>query len=314
MKRIIFCVAFLFLLLSLDAIYVTNLVYLKNGPDDNFAYVEVESDIKGLKVYGSNIRKIEKISDTKKLVYCFNGSTGLSFRAPNEKTIYKSLLVQNGKYYRLEVLPIEPKLSEIIVRTEPTDADVIIDDVYYGKSPVKIKIHDSIHQLIIRKEDYTELIDTIRTDTTKDFYVSLNSNFLYLKINTDPTAADVYLDNKFVGQTPFREKLEQRKTMVSLRLKNYYDYNTTVVPDPKKETILEIDLESRKVPINITCDHEADLFIDGIFVSTTPYQGEILRGKHKFELVRPKFKDNSFTVEVEEPFTKHVILKKKGFF
>jgi hypothetical protein len=314
MKRILFCVIFYILIININAIYVSNLVYLRYGSDDNFAYIEVESDIKDLKVYGSNIRKIEKISETKKLVYCFNGSAGLSFRAPNEKSVYKRFLVQNGKYYRIEVLPIEPKLSEIIVRTEPSGSDVIIDDIFYGQSPVKIKLHDSIHQLIIRKKDYSEYVDTIRTDVTKDFYVSLNSNFLYLNVSSDPEGADVYLDNKYVGQTPFRQKLEQKKTMVSLRMKNYYDYNTTVIPDPKKETVLKIDLESRKVPINITSNHEADLFIDGIFISSTPYQGEILRGKHKFELVRPKFKDFSFTIDLEEPLTKHVELKKKGFF
>ncbi len=314
MKKIWICFVLYILIAKVNAVFVSHPVLLKTEPDDRFAYIEVNSSVKDLKVYGSNIRKIKKISENNRLIYCFNGDVGLSFSVPGEKRIYKRLFVQNGKYYRIEVLAKEPEMLDVTIKTEPDSCDVIIDDAFYGKSPLNIKLYKTLHNLSIRKDNYKEIKDSLRIESEKEYFFSLESNFMHLSVKSSPTEADVYLDDVHMGKTPLNLKLSPRKSTLYLRKKDYSDHSFAVDPDESKNIKLNVKMESKKVPVNITCDQKADLFIDGVFVSETPYSGEIFRGNHIFELVCPKFKDYKFTEDVKDPLSKHVKLEKKGFF
>ena len=64
-----------------------------------------------------------------------------------------------------------------------------------------------------------------------------------LKVNTTPLGAQVFIDNQFKGQTPFKIKLPIGKHEVRLNLPDYYEWDAQIQLEKKGETPLNVNLE-----------------------------------------------------------------------
>ncbi len=114
------------------------------------------------------------------------------------------------KIYEL-VLGMETATLNII--TTPDNATIYIDDeevgVGYGSKAVSIGAE---HRYKVECENYIteENVVVFTEKEKKEIAVELRPNFGYVTVKTTPSGADVYVDDKLVGKTPYLSEVIKR--------------------------------------------------------------------------------------------------------
>jgi hypothetical protein len=88
----------------------------------------------------------------------------------------------------------------------------------------------------------------------------------FVVINSEPSAADVYIDGEATGlQTPFSKAFNEGYYRFSLKKNLYHEYSGDYIINPKETTELKIDLKPNygKLNINTTPEQGAEIIIDG---------------------------------------------------
>ncbi len=98
-----------------------------------------------------------------------------------------------------------------------------------------------------------------------------------LSINSDPPGADIYLNGfKVADKTPFTFELNSGTTKVKLKKKKYEDYDTTIVIQSTKTSILAAKLNSSFLFLNVASEPAgATVRINGVELGKTPLSKEI---------------------------------------
>lgn len=198
------------------------------------------------------------------------------------------LLSSNGK---------EQITSLLSITTNPENAEIIINNVSAGKSPLKdYKLNsDKPIDLIIKKDGYITLDTslTLQKGSNENLQVNLVeiekeipatetqpeekdiaalTNYGSLKITTKPGEASIFLDGKPAGSTPFENKMLAPGTYrLLIRKKGFLEINQSVKIVTDK--ILSIDKDLVPV-IKFTVNSDppdAELIINDKLVGKTPY-------------------------------------------
>ena len=201
----------------------------------------------------------------------------------------------------LGITKVEPKLGEFWVY------------VPHGAKKITIK-HGELG--ILRNYIYTEAIYeamvyemVLITGIVRTIVEKPEIESVWLMVNSTPSKSDLYIDDTYVGQTPFQKKLKKQKYNFRLS-KVKYQPNAGVVDltniDDKK--LLDINLKPDFGSVYITTEPEngATVILDDINISkTTPCTiNEVKSGTHRITLRRewyePVIKEFSLTAEEEK--------------
>ncbi len=173
------------------------------------------------------------------------------------------------KIYEL-VLGMETATLNII--TTPDNATIYIDDEKVGAGFASKSVSiGAEHKYKVECEDYITEENTITFTQSerKEIEVELRPNFGYITIGSTPSGAEVYVDERKVGVTPFQgKKIKRGQHMVEVRLAGYKskvemisvktgDFNTQlqdVVLEAVKVATGTIVLESNPAGAVITID------------------------------------------------------------
>ena len=97
------------------------------------------------------------------------------------------------------------QFGKIKVTTKPSEAAVYLNGEFVGSTPYESdKIPVGSHNLVIKKKGYGEISETISisldklTPVSKDLVVAGK-----LTVNSEPSGADVLINDKTVGKTPY---------------------------------------------------------------------------------------------------------------
>lgn len=121
---------------------------------------------------------------------------------------------------------------------------------------------------------------------------SIKSRFQELYVKSDPTGADIYLDDRntgLQGQTPFRFKATPGPHILYIDLNGYEPIKREfVMPDDKP---LELDFKMQKLEnvgfLDITVSEDgARIFVDGAIVGLSPYRQKkaVEAGEHQIQV------------------------------
>lgn len=107
-----------------------------------------------------------------------------------------------------ETLGINVDLSEragaLKIMTNPPGAEIHINDVYQGESPLRIEKKPGVYHVTIMKKQYRELSEEIvvEDNITKNIHRDLDPAIGEFRIDSDPPHAKVWLDSENIGYTP----------------------------------------------------------------------------------------------------------------
>ncbi len=126
--------------------------------------------------------------------------------------------------------------TKLNINTSPVGADVVMDGVLLGKSPVKnmeIDTGRTITLELTHPEAFKMTEErTITKSGTEDIHFDLNKKPVIVNFETVPSDVDVYVDGKYIGRTPLKNEsiVPRDKNNVVLKKDGYRDYNIELSP------------------------------------------------------------------------------------
>jgi TolB-like protein len=134
--------------------------------------------------------------------------------------------------------PPPAQKTRITVNSNPNNSEVYIDNRLIGKTPInQHDISPGEHQLKIQKSGYAPHEEKINIEAgkTKPYSIGLKKIFT-LKINSVPADAEVYVNGKKVGVTPFSSSgIEDARLEITLQKTNYKSWEKTITLSKNKE-------------------------------------------------------------------------------
>jgi formylglycine-generating enzyme required for sulfatase activity/serine/threonine protein kinase len=223
--------------------------------------------------------------------------------------LFLAVLSGAGWYYYKNILSM-PILN---IESDPSEADVYIDDGHVGTSPIKVQeLELGTHKVRISKdlyEEHTEDIFIQKNNPRTVHAVLVPKPFGDLKVISNPDGADVFIDEVKKGVTPITLKdLPKGNRKVMIKKEGFDLWQGTVEIIPLKKADLSADLITIYGGVDISSKpSEADVYIDGNKIGKTPLVLEkVIKGKQNIEVRKQGFNAWKNTIEIKAAETAKV--------
>jgi len=166
--------------------------------------------------------------------------------------------VMEEKKEKKEIIKPEKKIEGrkgiLYITSEPSGAMIIVDERDTGeKTPTVLELDEGWHDIkIIRGKEYEEWERSVYVKADKEtsieaFLEKKKELFGFLKIESEPDSADVYIDGEKFGKTPLVTKIKSGKHKVKLIKEGYPVKEEVVSVPPDKKALLRIKLEEKRI-------------------------------------------------------------------
>lgn len=151
--------------------------------------------------------------------------------------------------------PFVDKNNYLIVKTDQQNAKIYIDDKYVGTGYAsKVVSIGEEHTYRVNCDDYYPKEGLVYFDKREDKEINiiLEPSFGYITIKSEPSGADIYIDDVQVGTTPYLlKKIKLGSHVVELRkvgYESYADMITITIGEPNKQFENVKLIEDKNVP------------------------------------------------------------------
>ena len=110
--------------------------------------------------------------------------------------------LKEGKIYEMV---LEMETGTLTVVATPVEAKIYVDDAYVGTGSVNVQVSvGAEHRYRVESQDYIKEENSIffAKSEKKIISVELVPNFGYITVKSEPSGAEVYIDDKKAGTTP----------------------------------------------------------------------------------------------------------------
>ena len=185
-------------------------------------------------------------------------------------------IVKNNNSDQIIIKLIEDE-DLINIKSIPSQASLFFNENYIGISPLKFKIQDK-GILKIKKYGYVDDIINITKDT-KELNIALTEDLSEVFISSDPPS-DVFLNDEYIGKTPFTKKIQKIKHKISFKSKGFRTLNESFEPTKDKQNIIKKLLTEKEASL-LENKKYSRTSIDGEIILFEP--GSFLMGSSKIE-------------------------------
>jgi len=227
----------------------------------------------------------------------------------------KSVVTVNAS---LSALP-----GNLIVNSEPVDADVYLDGKSVGKTPLEIKnVAEGEHRLKLELVNFypSEEKVFVNSGQSTRSNATLRIRMGVMDITSNPVGASVSLNGRFFGKTPlFLDKVEPGQVTLEITAPSYRSFRDLYIVKPSDTIIIRESLKLRtgyltvvSTPREVVVRIEEHGRIRKLGV--TPVVKESLNvGEYKIWLEKENYYPNekTFTVETDEETRLEVYLERK---
>lgn len=214
---------------------------------------------------------------------------------------YELTLVNKFNY---NPVPDKPNFNYLIIKTDQADATISIDGQYAGEGQVakSFKVGEN-HTWKIECDMYhtesgsiTIAKDTVAMTVDK----VLRPAFGYVNvISTPENGATVFIDNKKVGETPFRsDRLKSGEHTVRVMKEMFSTVEQTFVITDGNTTELKLNMAANFVNVIVTTDKDANVYIDNELVGEGAWSGRMTEGDHVFEARKESHRNSVYNCKL----------------
>lgn len=116
----------------------------------------------------------------------------------NSQSVFTDSLGGEFKVFEKNV----PGTASVVINTEPQDADVYINGIYEGLSPLTIFDRNGYNRITVKKDGYItkEFTVYIERDKEKTINILLSKEMAELVVSANIPGAEIYLDGNFINQ------------------------------------------------------------------------------------------------------------------
>ncbi|MCS7201441.1 MAG: PEGA domain-containing protein [Dictyoglomus sp.] len=178
------------------------------------------------------------------------GTYQIQLRKSGYKDLLSSVVVTSGttSSYNFNLTPL---LGMINVFSNPSGAEVYIDRVYRGKTPLSLSdVPSGTYDIRVVLSGYEEYFERISLSPGETKQITANLKPLYgeVLIDSKPQGAKVYINGKYQGNTPINLNLFEGKYNLTLSLSGYYEVNTELNVKSKEKSSYVFVLSPIEVP------------------------------------------------------------------
>lgn len=193
----------------------------------------------------------------------------------------------------------------VVFNSTPEQADVYIDDIYMGQTPLSKELKIGKHNYRIEKHLYhpdAGQFNVLLNMGTQKINRELKPKFGFVKINSLPeNGAQVYVDDvKTDLITPCTiDQLTAGRHIIHLRHEWYEPEKTEVMVEEGQTSDLNITMTPAYGTINVSCNPSADIFIDNIKMGSGNYTGKLRPGFYQVEARLHQHRTQSEKLEIK---------------
>mgnify|MGYP006081978533 FL=1 len=193
-------------------------------------------------------------------------------------------------------IKLVPGWGNLSFSTNPEKAEVFVNSVLIGNTPIKAKISAGNLEIVYKYAGYLDLKVFRKIEVGEELILpTANLELLpgTLDIDVNPTESSILLDEEFIGLSPKEIKVSPKKAHKISVLKEGYRTQSLEVKVQTQETKqLKIILEPVFGKVEISSSPRASIFLDGNYLSDTPFQGELQVLKQKIELTKKGYRSH----------------------
>jgi len=123
---------------------------------------------------------------------------------------------------------IRNNLKKIFIKTYLKDYSVYVNDVSYGKNIEYIELPQDNFKISIYHEDCNKTYFSNQIKNSNIFFECDKNILKTILVDSEPTNADVFIDERFVGKTPIRMNLPEKIYRVRISSEGYIDKNILI--------------------------------------------------------------------------------------
>lgn len=122
-----------------------------------------------------------------------------------------------------------------------------------------------------------------------------------INVTSNVQGAELYIDNEYVGTTPYSNKILIGQHKISLRKEDYpSEVESVYIEESQNETINFI--LTREIPYFVKTNVTADVTFDGDYKGVTPHYGRATMGKHNLTLKSSGYKTLRSRIDLSKPY------------
>lgn len=202
----------------------------------------------------------------------------------------------------LDALPLPT--SPVVLKSEPSDAEILIDGRYVGNTPFEGNCVPGKHTITLLAKDYYPLTEDVMLSGSQPYIVKqkLNPHYGYLSVACGIQNGRVFINDSLVGETPLVQyKLRAHSYALRLEAKGYATYQTIVTISDEETTSLDVCLRPNTAGLSVNTINEpgAELYLNNVKMGKTPYTNlELQPGVYQLKLSRWPYRDFVQTISL----------------
>jgi len=223
-----------------------------------------------------------------------------------DKKSVKGVLIKVDIAASMEKARAENKTPGIvIIESDPDNAEVIINGRLSGTTPYQGLLSSGKYDLEVTKNLYISAKQEILVtpDETNPVKITLQPNFGFIEVKSTPSNANVYLDAKPVGTTPYKSGgLPAGKYSIEIRKDLYHPFKQeATVVNGQIVPVVAILLPAFG-SLEVTSKPEGmQVYLDGKFVGSTPYSNKQMpSGQYELRVTAELVNDETRTVSISD--------------
>ncbi|NKB39264.1 MAG: PEGA domain-containing protein [Gammaproteobacteria bacterium] len=192
------------------------------------------------------------------------------------------------KEQRFEAV-LTPAWAEVTLSSEPSGADIIIDEEVRGQTPSTVEILEGKHEVRVKLAGYKpwkEKLNVIANQPLDFSSIELELADATIFLASDPPRANATVDGEYKGLTPIELAMTPGKTSTVKLFKQGYQSASRkiqVASGEEKRVLVKLSPELVDVEFNIT-PKDARLLINGKAQSKANLTLELAAKKHRVEV------------------------------
>jgi hypothetical protein len=219
------------------------------------------------------------------------------------RTETRQFIVESGRTTEVRI-DLQKFVSnyQLSLTTNPSAADIYIDNRYMGRSPLTVTLEEGTKNLRVEKAGYETYTETFVLNRSMSKTVTLKTqvrNF-QLSLVTNPSAADIYIDNRYMGRSPLNITLEEGTKNLRVEKAGYETYTETFVLDRSISKTVTLSLQVKNFKLLVTSAPSNSLvYINGNYEGRTPLTLTLREGTYTVQVRSDGYEDFVTTLNLD---------------
>ena len=203
-----------------------------------------------------------------------------------------------------------PKTGKISVSSNPSGASIYVDGIYIGNAPVTTSIDTGNHYVVgyLNGQSKSQMIN-VNSGQTANVFLQFSQQTATLNVNSNPSGADVYIDNQYKGQSPVSISLNPGTYNLKLQKAGYETYNEQFNLSTTLTKNINLTPMVKNYDISFSSNPSgAKIYINNQYKGTTPKSLTLEEGNYTARLSMNGYEDYTENINLDRNISRNITL------